>query len=382
MKYNPLRKYHRDMSATLMLLILLVVQGCTGLPVQNLPDNLNLDRVAASEAGTPFKPDPGGERIALDDNGLVLLELDTNRTAQLSPDSPVALAWSPSGSKLAAAFPANENSTLRIFGTEGNITAQNSADGTISDLAWVTDDILIFLVISLKNYSFGSTYRTSLWRWETNGTPALIEEKNVTIKPHTVKIMGAQLYKTAKLSISPLGDEILYTTLHDPPVIEPYLKILLRHLETGAEKEVAQVDPATGGAYLLHEDMILYSNGINEVKLLTPWTGDEIYNWQTAGRKLAVSPSGQYLLADGQLFDDTMNITNFSPGVDGYFTASGHLFIRHRNLLYRLSGLGIKKSRPLTPEIQRNLLEIRKWRSTGLINNQEFLLQQKRILEQ
>lgn len=381
MGYNLLKLLYSSLTRALIPLILLQVQACANLPVEDLPPELNLVKIGTSEADTPYAPSPDGEWLALVQNGLKLMDLKTDQTIQLTTDSPVALAWNHSGDRLIAAFSNSGESILQVFGTDGGIISQSGVGGTLSDMAWGSDNRITLATITREKYSFGSTLFTKFWQWDNVGRPTLLTESSVTIKPGTVKFLGAQLDKTAKLSISPLGDEVIYTKLLDPPAVRPYMKILLHHLETGIEREVAQVVLTLGDAFLLYEDMILFSDGINEVELLDPWTGLTIQRWQAAGHKLSVSAAGQYVLADGQLFDDNKQITNFSPTVDGLFATDGSLFLRYQNQLYLLSGLQKEKIAALAPENRQLLLKIRKWRSQGLITHQDFLSQKKRILE-
>jgi hypothetical protein len=361
--------------------MLLQVQACANLPVQHLPPELNLVKIGTCKADTPFAPSPDGEWLALVKNGLELLNFKTNQKIQLSTDIPVALAWNHASDQIIAAFSNSQKSTLLVFGTDGEVSSQTDVDGTVSDLVWGAENQIILATITLENYSFGSTLLTKIWHWNVVNSPTILTENSVTIKPLTVKIQGAQLYKTAKLSISPAGDEIIYTRLLDPPAVRPYMKIQLRHLETGIEREVAQVAPTLGDAFLLYEDMILFSDGLNEVKLLAPWTGLTIQSWQEAGHNLSVSATGHYVLADGRLYEGNKQITIFSPTVDGLFSTNGSLFLRYQKQLYLLSGLKKEKKPSLAFEKNQQLLKIRKWRSQGLITHQEFLLQKKRILE-
>ena len=103
------------------------------------------------------------------------------------------------------------------------------------------------------------------------------------------------------------------------------------HLETGSEREVAKAELTLGEMFLLDEDMILFSDGINKVNLLDPWTGKKVKQFQEAGNKLSVSKEGQYVLVDGKLFDKNKQIATFSPTVDGIFSKKGHLFLRFKN---------------------------------------------------
>jgi hypothetical protein len=115
MVQTSFRLVYRCLAAALILSLLLLVQGYSDLPVQQLPPALSLVKIGTGQPGATFAPDPDNAWLALADNGLHLTNLKTNQKIQLSPDTPAVLAWNPSGERLTAAFSSPEKSTLQVL---------------------------------------------------------------------------------------------------------------------------------------------------------------------------------------------------------------------------------------------------------------------------
>lgn len=364
----------------LCLLLFLWLAGCARLPVTgNLPDGATLETLARIDPGAPFAADPEGGRVALVRDGLRILDPASGEQL-LSAESPAALAWADDGKRLAAAFAHGGGTLLKIF-AGGRVEREAEISGRVDRLDWHPETGLFAAATTLEVYSFGANYKAVLYRWQGEGAPLATPLHDVTLKPLTLHNWGEHLYRTVRLEISPFGDEILYTRLHDPPAFSPYLKIVQQHLETGAEREVAHVALTSGGAVHAADETVLYGDGMRRSRRVDPWTASELQSWPTAGRTLAISRGGRYLLLDGRLYRDGAEIAAFPAGSEGRFSSGGRLFLRVDRRLYRLSGLEEDPTPALAPAVRDRLRKLRKWRSDGLISHDEYLRQKQRMTE-
>lgn len=365
------------LKALLLLLLLWLLAGCAGPLTGQLPPGSALDAIAAAEPGTPFAVAPDGERLALVRDGLRLRDPASGETL-LAPEPPAALAWSPDGERLAAAFPGGEGSRLRIY-AGARLEREAEVAGRVGRLLWHPDGDLLTVATTLEVFSFGAGHRTVLLRWGGEGDPGSVPLHDVTLKPRTVLLWGEALYRMAHPALSPDGDELLYARLHDPPEFDPYLKLVLRNLGTGNEREVARVPLSSGGARFVPGEAVLYGDGAGRTARLDPWTGAESAAWDLPGRALALSPGGRYLLLDGRLHRDGAEIAVLAAG-EGQF-AAGALYFRDGRRLYRLSGLSEELPAPPPAAVRDELRRLRRWRSGGLIDHDDYLQQKERLFE-
>jgi hypothetical protein len=364
-----------------LLLLVLWLNGCARLPVSGpLPAETTLKRIAAIDAGGIFAPAPAGDRVALARDGLRVVEAATGRETSLAPEAPAAVAWAADGLRLAAAFDRGDESRLLVFGAEGESRGEAVVEGRISGLLFLPDGDILAAAVIMKVFSFGGDHRTVFYRWDGRGEPVGATVHSSTAKPLTLAVRGDALFRTVHLALSPYGDEILYTRFHDPPAFGPYLKVVLRHLSAGAEREVASVTLDSGGA-LFADETVFYGDGSGRTRRVDPWTETEMEVWNTPGRSLGASASGQYLFIDGRLFRGASEIAVFPADSDGRFAAGGRLYIRHGRSLYLFSGLAADSVPRLAPALRERLLQLRKWRSRDLISHEDYLRRKERILE-
>lgn len=362
----------------LLLLAFLWLAGCSPLATVDLPPDLRLARLTTVASGAPFAPHPLGERLAVGGDDLTVFEPATGASISLDDRPPLALAWSPDGRLLAAAFARGAESLLRLF--DGSVAVGEApVAGRVSDLAWLSGGSLLAATTTLKNFAFGSDFRTTLYRWDGASAPHPVAVHNVTVKPLTRQRWGALLQSAIRLDSAPQGDALVYTRLHDPPAFPPYLKIVLRHLDSGAERVLADVSLPSGGGVHAGGDQVVYGDGHGVTRRIDPWSGQKLQSWSTPGHTVVASAGGRHLLLDGRLYTDGTEIAAFPAGSEGHFAADGRLFLRMDDHIYRLAGLEDDTPAPLEPAVSKRLLDLRRWRSEGLITHEEFLQQQEKM---
>lgn len=107
----------------LLLLLYVLLAGCAQkMPVTNLPTGLDIQYLGRVSTGSPIAWHPDGYRYATASGGLKVRQLDG---AQLAVDSaiPAAIAWSPTGSFLAASSAGKDSSKIRIYDSDGAVLA-------------------------------------------------------------------------------------------------------------------------------------------------------------------------------------------------------------------------------------------------------------------
>ena len=257
-----------------VLLLFIFISGCAHLtlPVSgSLPEGAVITWVGRVDAHAPFALDVKGETVAFVNNGLRIRELGSGREWTVSSNIPTALAWSPDGKRLAAAFEKENEAVLRLYERPGNVVAEAHLFGRVNGLAWrSTEELLAFAMIK-KQYSFGANLAELLYRWDGKGEPTATPLYNTTLKPTTLKQLDGVLERMLTFSLSPGLDEILYIQMHDPPLFSTYTKLVLRHLDSGKERELAEIPVGSaGGVFSSDGERILYGNDEKESQQIDP----------------------------------------------------------------------------------------------------------------
>lgn len=358
------------------------ITGCAHLPMTGaLPDGARITEVARVDAAAPFALDPQGELIAYGSAGLTLKELGSGHDRPVAAPAPTALAWSPDGKQLAASFLLGEESVLKLCDRQGGVLKETRLAGRVKSLVWRSSTEILAFAVQQRNFSFGSRLTELLYRWDGTGKPAETILHETTLMPATLRRWGDMLLRPLTFSLSPLGDEILYPRLHAPPLFTPYLQLVLRNLDGGAELEVAEVSlHSAGGAFSGDGEWLLYGDGEGESRLFDPWGKQLLAAFPTPGRSVALSPSGRYLLLDGRLYRDGKEIASFPAASAGAFSATGgRLLIRYGERLYLVNGLPDEPPVPIGPAERDRLRQLRKWREEGLITDTEYRASRKRM---
>lgn len=353
-----------------------LLTACLATPTIELPLPPGLSRETVAEKLLPQSPvavSPDGSLLALvRADGLFLRSLQGGAEKKLSAEHPVALAFKPGGAELAAAFPTADGSRLQRFATsDGEILGKISFPGRCEALLSRQGEWLAF-VTTLQSFRFGGNLSSRLLRWD--GAQAPVEEllNDVTLDRSTLADKEA-LLATLRPQLSPYGDEILFLRLHDPPAFDPYIAVVLRHLETRSERTVAKLPKLSGSAiYLADGELVAYSDGLM-VRIIEPWSDKEQQRLPMSDLRLAASPSSEILWLDNALLRSNGQIvTSFSPSAQPVtFLTDGRLLLRDKERLSLLSGLPAGALEPPTPASDRLLL-LRKWRAEGLIDVREY----------
>ncbi len=243
--------------------------------------------------------------------------------------------------------------------------------GHVGDLAWVSDAELLMAAVDLQEYSFGGNYRVILYRWQQN--EELQSDVLADTSPLTahLELLGDAVFDSVHMRISPYRDEIMFTRLVMPPNAEMHYKLVVRHLTTGAENIIAKLPLKTaGGRYLQSGKRIFFSDGLYQSINRSIW-GTDAYETYPPGRHVEISPGGRYKIIDRSFLRDRDLMFTFNDIDAAAFSPTG------RSLIFT-SGRGVFEIAPLEdapfepPEISIKILELRRWRSEGLITPQEY----------
>lgn len=371
-------------SAVLLGCTAVLLNGCARLHIAGAEsDRLHYTAVSELDGVPLFAAAPGSQRVAVSSGGLRVVPLRSGETRLYSADRPVSLSWSPDGLRLAAAFERAAESRITVFGDDGGVTAETAAAGRVAAIFWETPDVLLVVTMELEHHRFGTTCREVLLRWHPGGAMERTVLNDVTLKPVTMRKRGAeQLIRAVSPGVSPLGDELVYGRLHDPPALEPYLDIVIRTISGGAEREIAKTGLDAGTARFSADGEELLVQDAGRIRRLDVWNGAEKQAVAASGRLSALSPDGRRMLVDGRLLDNGRDVAQFASGMTGTFTDDGRLLAADNGTLFLVSGLAASPdSRVLPPEKTERLRALRAWRAGGLISSEEYVTAKEKVLK-
>jgi len=339
-----------------------------------LPPGATVADIGRCDAHAPFDLDAKGEKIAFADGGLIVHTVGSGRSQTISPDSPCAVAWSPDGKRIAAAFQRDNAGSLRIYGVEGGVQAEVDVPGRIAGLAWQSATKVLALDVRITQFSFGTNLAEVILEWDGAGKPKELVSLDSTLRPTTMKQLESVFMRGLSFSLSPQRDEILYAGVNDPPAFYPYQRIVLHNLESGKGREIAKVSLGSGGGTFLGTgEAVLLGDGESESKILDPWGNKVVRTIPTPGREVAASSGGRYVMLDGALYLEGARTASFQEGCKALFSsAGGRLAMECGNRLYLISGLGEDSPAQLESGEKARLKELRKWLSEGLITSQDY----------
>jgi len=354
-------------------LLLFVLAGCATLPpVSELPESFQLEKVGSVTAHSPLAWHPDGRRYAVAAHGLMVGQLN-GESRVIGQGHPTAIAWSPTGTFLAAAFISGNVTTVTILdAVDWSQVAEVPVEGKVHDLAWLKDGELVFAAVTVKKFNFGGNYSVRLYHWRQNEELKFAIIADTSPLKSTLAALSDTVYDTVHLQVSPFKDEIVFTRLMAPPNVDPHYQLLVRHLVSGQERLVSKLPLGShGGRYLPDGDALFYSDGRYQSIAGSIW-GTESYETYPAGLQLETSPGGRFKLIDNQLFRDKTVQLRFARIDSAAFSPDGSrlLFIADKKL-YLLSSFDDQAVQRVS--ISPRLLELRRWRSEGLITPQEFI---------
>jgi hypothetical protein len=339
-----------------------------------LPYGVTINKVSDLPQGAVFAVDPAGKRVAVATPGLGIIDLPTAVVTTVNFDPTEALAWSLDGERLAAAFCGVSDCRVRIYDPQGVLKGETPLPGKVGALVWRSATELLISVAELKLYTFGVDYAQKLYRWDGVTAPVGELLHNTTIYGAAGRKRAPFAYRLFTLTLSPYGDSILYPLLYEPPEFPPYLRVTERNLASGVDRVIAKAGiDAPVAVYAASADTVWSGDGTARLTRYDIWSERELDSLSTPGRLLAASPGGRNLLADGTLYRDAKPLLSFLPDVAGAFAADGaRLFIRSGDRMFLVEGLPVDRLPVMTEGDRDHLLQLRKWRSEGLISTDEF----------
>lgn len=357
-----------------VLIVVALLSACATTPLSvPLPNGFSLNRLANSPGGSPFAWSHDGQKIAYVRGGVRLITVADQSERVLSGPAPAILAWSPDDSMLGLGFATDTQTLLRLQRLTGAVVAETRVPGSPVAIFWGQNGIVV-CTSEQKDFTFGANVISRVVRWDGQSPPQVSLLHDVTLKPITIRNYSGFL-PGFRSAMSPWGDELLYTRLHDPPEFPPYLKLILRHLDSGAERSIGDLPIASsGGHFVGNADRVVIADGIGTIYFQDLWNGNPDKELPVSGRQLATSPEGRSLLADGELWSNGVHLLTLADVNHALFSPTGEqLLFRSRSTLYLLSGLPTDPlaSLPDGEELKKALL-LRRWRAMNLISPDEF----------
>lgn len=379
------RLYESLRAAILPLLLILLLSGCVRLPIAG-PDAARITATAVSQldAEALFAADPGGKQVAFSQDGVAIAPLPVGEAHCISSERPLALVWSPDGTRLAVAFARGTASRIIVFGADGIPAVETTAAGRVGTLFWPASDTLLAVALELEHYRFGISCREVLLRWNLSGNPARTVLHETTLRSFAGRTWREDaMLRAVSPALSPQGDELVYGRIQDPPAFDTYLKMMVRNLSSGDEREVAKsVFPDGGARFSADGDELFLRTESGRINRIDAWNGAEKQSVPFSGRLPVVSPDGHHLLVEGRLLDDGREVALFPPRATGNFLDDGRLLLVDNGTLFLVSGFETSVVRAVpSPEKQERLRTIRTWRASGLISAEDYVTAKEKVMK-
>lgn len=342
----------------------------------NAPNGYLVSPLGSIAAGGAFAPDPQVKMIALDRDGLFLVDLAEQTEKRLSEKSPLELAWSADGSQLAAVFASEEQELSRLvfFDREGKESGLVKVPGRVTKLVWDSAGELLGQAVTSHKFTFGTNLKASLFRLDSKRQLVSIPLYETTLKPSTVDKFGESLYQMLSFDLAPLGDEIVYTRLSDPPVLRKHLQVFSKHLKTGKERQVFDLPLESGASFWVHNsEWLLLSDGSARTFLYDPWQGEVMQTWPVPGQSVALSPQGDLIYIDGTLYRYGEELMAVPSGRAKFSYDGQHLLVADQQNLVVIDLPAIDVAEPLESSIRDELLRLRELRSDNLLTHEKYL---------
>lgn len=359
-----------------VLILLLHLTACSTLPINGrLPDGLTAEKILTVDKGAPFALAPDENVVAAVSDGLKLFHLPSKENIPLADRTPLKLAWSPLGHSLAAIFAKEGGSSIAIYDQHGTPVAESSVSATLTDLGWLSEDELVAGGFRIKSYKFGSNYQSLFFRWKPGrDMPAENSLRDTSLKPATFAKWKKILEHGPVLDRSPQSGTLLYLQPIDPPLFDPYYKLIMRDLASGQELEIASVSfSSRGGRFSADGERILYSDGSGSTLLYNPWIEETVRKTATPGNNPSLSPEGEKWVSDGALFRKEGAAIPLAEGAEAEFSRDGSRIVMSAGgALYLLSGLKAAEGTMFVPAVAEKVAKLRSMRVQGLLTPKEY----------
>jgi hypothetical protein len=362
-----------------------VAAGCASSPlIGPQTPGITLTKIGDMTRGGAFSLSPDGTRAAFDSEGLNVLTLGRGSPTKVRDEAPLTLAWSPDGQRLAAVFGEATASAIVVFDEQGTQEAATiSLETAVTEIAWRSDDELIAMSLELETLTFGANARGRVIRWIVGQQPTQEEAFDNTLTPRTSAMSHELLCSLLGFALSPLGDELVYTRLHDPPNAVLSLKIVLRHLETGAERVLQEVALTSAGARLSADgEHGVFADGRGTVALRNLWTDAPKQTWSLPGQRLGLATSRDVAVIDGHVFVDGAELLQLEAASRASLSHDATtVLVANSGELFVLRGIEAQPVEVVPADSRDRLIALRKLRSEELITLDEYLAARTRLLE-
>jgi len=316
---------------------------------------------------------PDGQQLVVDQRGLKVFDLPRGTLHDTGIKRFDRIAWGAAG--LAVASSENARYQIRLLDHRGDIQQIAAGEGVVVDLGWGQDQTLLILVMRHVYFRFGTNQRSFLLTWRPGSD---ISEKllaDVTLKPSTLRQLSSSFPFGPRLQISPLGDELVYSRLHDPPAFGASYRVVVRHLATGKERLLG-VEKLAGGISVLLSDgeSLLFFDGSSRLVRLGLWSDKQAVVQDQAVH--FVDAVGDWLYVDGRLYSGPQQVWQLPQAYPAVFSPDGsHLAVSAHKNLYVIS----TSARVAPPGRSPELLKLRRLRALGLISNDDYQLYRKEL---
>jgi len=342
------------------LIIITFVAACAmGTPPKSISEQPLLHLAKIDESGL-FSANQNGKNVALVNDGLYLLDPKSGDKKRLSPEKPIALAWSPDASTLAAAFErADYETELLLYSADGTVLNKAVIPVALNQLHWSGRGDLLAVGFVLKVYSFGGNLRQLLYRIDDD---VLVETllTDSTLRPSLAKQVKPLLHNLLPVSFSPQGDELVFLYLHDPPEFSPYLQLMYQNWQVDKPR-VLRKSP------LLAMSFDWAPSG-NTVNVLSDEGLQILSLWPSEGKAVEPLTTDPYRFINGRFYRGLDLLVDWGEQSQIQILADGKFMLSVNSSLYLGDGLK-SHSAPTYNETEWNL---HRWRYEELITPAEY----------
>jgi hypothetical protein len=335
------------------LIILIFAAACaTGTPPGSIPDHPLRPLTDISDSGL-FSANQNGTKVAFTDKGLFLLDPGSGDKKKLSPEKPIALAWSPDGLSLAAAFErADFETELLVYSADGMVMNEAVLPVALSQLYWSSRGDLLAVGFVLKVFSFGGNLRQILYRIDAD-TLEEIPLTDSTFRPSLAKQLKPLLKSMLPVSFSPQGDELVFLYLLDPPLFSPYFQLLYQNWQVDKPREIHKAPLQAIGQTV----NVLSEEGVQTFDL-----------WPSEGEAVVPSKAETYRFIDGRLYYGLEFLYDWGENSQIQILEDGKFLLSVNRSLYLGDGL---KS-PSASTYNEREWNLRRWRYEELVTPSEY----------
>ena len=342
------------------LILLTFVAACaTGTPPKSISEYPLLPLATIDESDL-FSANQNGTKVALVNDGLYLLDPKSGDKKKLSAAKPIALAWSPDGLSLAAAFERTDYETeLLQYSADGTVLNEAVIPVALSQLHWSSRGDLLAVGFVLKVFSFGGNLRQLLYRIDDE---TLVETllTDSTLRPSLAKQVKPLLHSLLPVSFSPRGDELVFLRLHDPPEFRAYFQLLYQNWQVDKPRALHKTP--------LQAMSFAWAPSGDTVNVLSKEGSQTLNLWPSEGKAVVPSTTKTYRFIDGRLYHGLELLADWGERSQIQMLADGKFLLFVNSSLYLGDGLK-SHSAPTYNETEWNL---RRWRYEELVTPAEY----------